>query len=188
MQHRENKEHNVALERERLKRLMEERAVIEEIMREDDNHLAVRAELEGTDRVKILKPIHVSSKESNYAANGKSYYDKWKTSSKTTYLGPRHDVSKMIESEQLVIRVMRQLDERKKLMETPIAELFKEVIKEDCPPNKYFAIRKMGEFLEEEEFTAEEIAMIRTLMKKIVNKNKGSKEELLLTLYVEEKL
>ena len=69
-----------------------------------------------------------------------------------------------------------------------IESQIKEIIKEDAPPNKYFAIRKMGEFLEEEEFTAEEIALMRTLMKRIVKKHRGSREELLLSLYIEEKL
>ena len=89
---------------------------------------------------------------------------------------------------QELIGLMKELDERKKLMQTPLAEVYKEIIKEDAPPNKYFAIRKMGEFLEEEEFTAEEIALMRTLMKRIVKKHRGSREELLLSLYIEEKL
>ncbi len=183
-----NKEHNVALERERLTRLMEERAVIEEMMRNDEDHTALREELAETDNRKVLKPIRGGSSKTNYTADGRSYFDNKRLSLDTTYLGPRYDVSEMLDSEKLVLRRMKELDERKKLMQTPIADVYKEIIKEDAPPNKYFAIRKMGEFLEEEEFTAEEIALMRTLMKRIVKKHRGSREELLLSLYIEEKL
>ncbi|MCE7747101.1 MAG: hypothetical protein GPJ51_01800 [Candidatus Heimdallarchaeota archaeon] len=188
MSYNSKKEHSVALERERLTRLMEERAVIEEMMRNDDDHTALRNELSSADRRKILKPARSGQSDVKYTADGRSYFDNKRFSLDTTYLGPKYDVTEMLESEQLVLRVMKELEERKKLMSTPIAEVYKDIISGDEPPNKYFAIRKMGKFLEEEEFTAEEIAMLRTLMRRIVRKHEGSKEELLLSLYVEEKL
>ncbi len=188
MSENKNQEHNVALERERLSRLMEERAVIEELMRYDEDHKAMRKELATTDSREILTPIRKSDKKVVYTADGRTYFDRSRFMEDTSDLGPKYDCTDMLESEQLVLRVMKELDERKKLMNTPIAEVYKDIAIDDEPPNKYYAIRKMSEFLEEEEFSAEEIAMLRTLMKRIIKKHEGSKEELLLSLYVEEKL
>ncbi len=179
--------HEVRKEKEKLARILEERAAIEEIMRYDKDHIALRKELSETDRREILHPINGKENKVKYIADGRSYFDRSRFMMDTSDLGPKYDVTNMLESEELVLRVMKELDERRKLMKTPIAEIYKDVVSDE-PPNKYFAIRKMGEFLEEEEFTAEEIAMLRTLMKKIVKKHKGSKEELLLSLYIEEKL
>jgi len=187
MSYLENENHDVKKERERLQRLINERMAMEELMKHDKNHKAVRDEIASTDRREILSSIHKEEKKVNYTADGRSYFAKSRFMLDTSDLGPQYDVTDMLESERLVLRVMKELDERKKLMNTPITEIYKDIAADE-PPNKYYAIRKMGEFLEEEDFTAEEIAMLRTLMKKILQKHEGSKEELLLSLYIEEKL
>lgn len=182
-----DKDHDVKKEKEKLAKVLKERVALEELLKHDKNHIALRKELSETDRREVLHPINGKGEKVKYIADGRSYFDRSRYMMDTSDLGPKYDVTEMLESEKLVLRVMKELDERKKLMKTPIAELYKDTVSDE-PPNKYFAIRKMGEFLEEEEFTAEEIAMLRTLMKKIVKKHKGSKEELLLSLYIEEKL
>ena len=187
MSYLDNNDHDVNQEREKLKRVMEERAAMEELLKHDKKHIALRKEISSINRKEVLTSVQQQNSKVKYTADGRSYFAKSRFMLDTSDLGPKYDVTEMLESERLVLRVMKELEERKKLMATPIAELYKDIVSEE-QPNKYTAIRKMGEFLEEEEFTAEEIAMLRTLMRKIVRKHKGSKEELLLSLYVEEKL
>ena len=53
----------------------------------------------------------------------------------------------------------------------------------DFGANKFTALRKLQEELDEREFTAEEIQLLAAIVIDIINKHGGSKEEVFRALY-----
>ena len=100
MSYLEKENHDVKKERERLQRLINERIAIEELMKQDKNHKAVREEIASTDKREVLSSVQKEEKKVNYTADGRSYFAKSRFMLDTSDLGPKYDVTEMLESER----------------------------------------------------------------------------------------
>ena len=159
MSDRENKEHNVALERERLKQLIEE---MEHSLpgRFDIKRFTLTIAKEVFEK---LKAKHSIEKEP----------------------GEKEELLDAEFTEELASAINGLEEIITKLLKT-LTEIKEEKREKFNPaPNKYYAIRKLSEFLENFEYTAEEIDLLKTLIEEIVQRNNGSLEPVLKCLYLE---
>ena len=166
MGNEEEERNKLIRERMVLKRILEERKIIDQITSEK------------TDVFEVMREI----KEEKITLG---------TKRKTSYARiDELQTPKSIEKGQIIIippEVEQTFDEIRQLISIPLTQLYEKQIPEQSP-NKFTSIRKLSEFLEKGEFNAEEIALLRTLIRKIVEKNEGSLEKVLLALLVESKI
>ena len=167
---------NLLRERIALSRLLEERLVIEQITTLGVDLEEIKREIK-TGRITVT-PEFSSPSKSSYSGS-KVIEDQLKQKTKQRKI--------KVESSPQVINALNEMQELRTLINKPFSDIYKQELS-NVSKNKFVPIRKLREFLETQDFNANELALLTKLVKQIVKYNKGSIERVLTALFIESEI